>query len=246
MLQPVANVTSLAGVADVSFSLAPGEHAVINLRVACAAASNTACFDPQNGTQMVLAKQASDCTVSSLSDIDLPKCEQPETRFDVIDHIAPAITFSPAAPANIVQGTSPAGAQVSWSATVSDAGDVLLGETPTASCSFVLGGNTITGTSGTNLFPYGTTSITCVAADSIGNKASTTFTIKVVDTEAPVVTVVTVPGGVTVPASVTLQATSPAGAVYTFSASATDNVDGTLTPSCTPSAARRSRWAPPR
>jgi hypothetical protein len=44
-----------------------------------------------------------------------------------------------------------------------------------------------------------------------------------VDTEAPVVTV---------PASITVNATSPAGATVTYAASATDNVDGNLTPTC--------------
>ncbi len=39
----------------------------------------------------------------------------------------------------------------------------------------------------------------------------------------------------TVPADMTVEATSPNGAVATFSASATDNIDGSLTPSCTPS-----------
>ena len=51
------------------------------------------------------------------------------------------------------------------------------------------------------------------------------FTIMVVDTMPP---------AVTVPAAVTLQATSPAGAIYSFTATALDNVDGAVTPVCTP------------
>jgi hypothetical protein len=48
---------------------------------------------------------------------------------------------------------------------------------------------------------------------------------KVVDTTAPVVTV---------PANITVNAVSPAGAPVSFSASATDAVDGPITPSCSP------------
>ena len=47
----------------------------------------------------------------------------------------------------------------------------------------------------------------------------------VIDTTAPVVTV---------PANITAPATGPNGAVVTFTATAVDNVDGTLTPTCTP------------
>ncbi len=50
--------------------------------------------------------------------------------------------------------------------------------------------------------------------------------VVVADTTAPVVTV---------PSDITEEATSPDGADVTFSASATDDVDGSLTPSCTPS-----------
>jgi hypothetical protein len=44
----------------------------------------------------------------------------------------------------------------------------------------------------------------------------------------------TTPPVVTVPADITAEATSPAGAIVTFSASASDLVDGTIAPTCTP------------
>ncbi|MDH5243096.1 MAG: HYR domain-containing protein, partial [Chloroflexota bacterium] len=44
----------------------------------------------------------------------------------------------------------------------------------------------------------------------------------------------TTPPVVTVPADITTEATGPSGAVVTYSASATDDVDGTLTPTCVP------------
>ncbi|MDU0313893.1 HYR domain-containing protein [Phycicoccus sp. M110.8] len=74
-------------------------------------------------------------------------------------------------------------------------------------------------------FSLGSTTVTCSATDLTGNKGTTTFAVKVADTTAPVVTV---------PKDVTLAATSPAGAAYSYTATATDNVDGDLTPSCSP------------
>jgi hypothetical protein len=225
VLQPVANVTSLNGTTNSSFSLAPGEQAVVTIRVACDA-SLVSCYTASANTSVVLTKQAPDCTTSpELVNPDLPKCEQPTpaNRFDIFDTAAPMIAFSPAAPANVVQGTSPAGAIVPYSASASDAVDALLGINVSVSCT--KNGQPVPPSSSTTLFGYGTTTIACTATDSHGNVALMTFTITVVDTTPP---------AVTVPANVTLQATSPAGAVYSFTASALDTVDGALTPSCTP------------
>src|SRR5207248_9939223 len=52
-------------------------------------------------------------------------------------------------------------------------------------------------------FPLGTATVTCTAADTAGNTATATFTVRVVDTTAPVVTV---------PDDQTVEATGPAGA----------------------------------
>ena len=155
---------------------------------------------------------------------DLPKCEQaPTTRFDIFDTAPPTISFSPEAPGNVVQGTGPAGAVVPYSASASDAVDALLGISVAVSCT--KDGQPVPTSSETTLFGYGPTTITCTSTDSHGNTAEVDFTITVVDT---------VPPAVTVPGSVTLQATSPSGAVYSFTASALDNVDGALTAACTP------------
>ena len=62
--------------------------------------------------------------------------------------------------------------------------------------------------------------------DAHGNTGSASFAIKVVDTTPPIVTV---------PANKTVDATTPAGRVVTFAASASDIVDGSLTPKCSPS-----------
>lgn len=74
-------------------------------------------------------------------------------------------------------------------------------------------------------FPLGATVVTCTAEDAAGNVAEETFTVSVVDTTAP---------SLTVPADITVDATSPAGAVVTYSASAFDIVDGSVTPTCSP------------
>jgi hypothetical protein len=76
------------------------------------------------------------------------------------------------------------------------------------------------------LFPLGTTTVLCEASDSSGNEANGAFDVVVTDTVSPVVTV---------PPNIVAEATGPAGAAVTFSASATDLVAGALTPACTPS-----------
>ena len=137
----------------------------------------------------MLTKQAPDCTTSpELVNPDLPKCEQPNAdRFDIFDTAPPTIDFSPAAPANVVQGTSPAGAVVPYSASASDAVDALLGISVAIACT--KDGQPVPASSTTTLFRYGTTTITCTSTDSHGNTATTSFTITVVDTVPPVVTV---------------------------------------------------------
>src|SRR5262249_27471026 len=77
-------------------------------------------------------------------------------------------------------------------------------------------------------FPIATTTVTCTAADAAGNTASKSFTVTVTaqpDTTPPVVTV---------PANITAEATSPAGAGVTYSASAPRNVGGPVPVTCTP------------
>ena len=71
-------------------------------------------------------------------------------------------------------------------------------------------------------FAFGTTTVACSAADGQGNVASASFNVTVQDTTAPVVTV---------PANVTI---GQKDGSYTFTASAIDAVDGSVTPVCTP------------
>ena len=75
-----------------------------------------------------------------------------------------------------------------------------------------------------SFFPLGTTTVTCTATDSGTNTASGSFTVTVIDSESPVLTV---------PANIEVNATGPAGAVVTYTASATDNA-GASTVTCVP------------
>ena len=78
------------------------------------------------------------------------------------------------------------------------------------------------------VFPLGSTLVTCTAGDASGNTSSSTFTVKVVDTTAPVID-----SGAAANASG--EATSPAGAAVTFTApGATDAVSGALATVCVP------------
>jgi hypothetical protein len=116
-------------------------------------------------------------------------------------------------PASITaEATSAAGAVVTY--TTPTATDTVGPASPAVSCSPASG----------STFPLGTTTVTCSATDTAGNTGSSTFTITVQDTTAPVLSL---------PAPVA-EATGPAGAVVTYIATASDVVDGPLTPTCSP------------
>lgn len=72
-------------------------------------------------------------------------------------------------------------------------------------------------------FVLGDALVTCSVTDAHGNLASKTFTVHVVDTTPP---------ALTVPAAISTEATGPAGAPASFSASASDIVDGSIGATC--------------
>lgn len=102
-----------------------------------------------------------------------------------------------------IEATSAAGASVTFTPSANDLidGPVAVSASPLSGSTFALGTNTVTLT----------------ATDAAGNTATNTFTVTVHDTTAPVTTL---------PTDQTLEATGPAGAVATFSVSASDLVDG--------------------
>ncbi len=111
----------------------------------------------------------------------------------------------------IAEATGPDGAIVNFAASAADAiaGDVPINCTPASG----------------SLFPLGVTTVTCTATDAAGNTASGSFTVTVVDTTAPTLTL---------PGNLTREATGPGGAVVTFSASAADAVSGAVPVNCAP------------
>ncbi|MGH8598709.1 MAG: HYR domain-containing protein [Gammaproteobacteria bacterium] len=115
-------------------------------------------------------------------------------------------------PANMTaEATSPSGAAVTYAATATDNVD----PNPTVSCAPASG----------STFAIGATSVNCTATDASGNSASGSFVVTVQDTTPPVLTV---------PANITTPATSPAGAVVSYSVSAVDIADPNPTINCAP------------
>ncbi len=126
----------------------------------------------------------------------------------VVDGTKPALQL----PGNIVTGARDgSGAAVEFSVSARDHVD----PAPAISCSATSGA----------IFPLGETRVTCTATDSSGNRDSGSFLISVVDGEKP---------SLILPADMTLEATSKDGATVSFTASAEDSVDRTLTVQCSP------------
>lgn len=128
------------------------------------------------------------------------------TTITIVDTTAPALTT----PGNLTaEATSAAGAIVSFATSATDlvSGAVAVDCTPAS-------GNT---------FTLGTTIVNCGATDGVGNTATGTFTVSVVDTTKPVIS-----GA----ANQILEATSPAGAVATFALTASDSVDPSVPVLC--------------
>ncbi|HEX8685449.1 MAG TPA: HYR domain-containing protein, partial [Pyrinomonadaceae bacterium] len=121
-------------------------------------------------------------------------------KFTVLDNVAPVLH----APADItVEAAGPTGAVATYTATAEDQLDGLV------PVSFSI-------PSGSNFAP-GTTEVTATATDSAGNTSSATFRVTVRDTKGP---------ALSLPPDVVVEATSAAGAVATFSATAEDAVGG--------------------
>ena len=159
---------------------------------------------PASGSTFALGET----TVTCVATDDYENATTETFTVTVVDTTAPAITVPVLGP---VEATSAAGAAVAYTATAND----LVDGPVTPVCTPASG----------STFALGTTTVTCAAEDTRGNEGSKTFDVKVVDTTAP---------AVTVPADITAEATSGAGAVVSFTSSATDVVDGSLTPVCTP------------
>ncbi|HVE98012.1 MAG TPA: HYR domain-containing protein [Mycobacteriales bacterium] len=158
---------------------------------------------PASGARFPLGRTTVSCTATDDAGNDVTR------SFDVVvqDTLAPVIGV-PAA--QTVEATSAAGATYAYTATASDAVSVV-----TPSCEPLSGAT----------FPLGETTVRCTATDGAGNTGRASFTVTVVDTTPP---------ALTLPANQTLEATGPSGATATYAASATDLVDGAVAATCTP------------
>ena len=161
---------------------------------------------PASGSEFGLGESAVTCSA-----VDQAGNAADAVGFTVTvrDTTAPVITV----PDDISEeATSPGGHVITYNATAHDAVSGSL----VASCSPASG----------DTFPVGTTAVTCSAMDAAGNEAEDVgFTVTVHDTTAPVITV---------PDDITEGATSPAGRVVTYHATAHDTVSGSLVVTCFP------------
>ncbi|MCP4276949.1 MAG: HYR domain-containing protein, partial [Gammaproteobacteria bacterium] len=126
----------------------------------------------------------------------------------IIDSTAPTLTI----PTNIVmEATSSTGGLVTYNVSASDIVDGVL----PPDCQPVSGSN----------FTLGVTDVNCTATDIATNSFSDSFTVTIKDTSAPILTL---------PANITVEADSSAGTLVSYSASASDTVDGNLPSGCLP------------
>jgi HYR domain len=126
----------------------------------------------------------------------------------VVDTTPPTLHL----PGNLTaEATGPSGAAVDFPATAND----LVDGPVSITCSPASG----------STFALGTTTVDCSATDAHGNTASGSFSVTVVDTTPPTLDL---------PANITTQATSNSQAVVSYTATATDLVDGSVPISCSP------------
>jgi hypothetical protein len=125
----------------------------------------------------------------------------------ITDTTAPVLTL----PADISMEATGATTPVTFNATAIDLVDGSIAPTCTPASGFG--------------FPVGPTTVHCTVTDAHGNSAGASFAVTVTDHTAP---------ALTLPTQVTTPATTAAGAVVMFTASAVDLVDGPRTVSCVP------------
>jgi hypothetical protein len=169
-------------------------------------ASTTVAVDclPASGSTFALGTTPVTCTATDEHGLTS------EGSFDVTvqDTTPPTVTV----PADkTVEATGPSGAAVTFTASASD----LVDGTTSVSCSPVSG----------SMFALGDTTVTCSSTDTRSNTGSSSFNVKVRDTTGP---------NLHLPANINALATSAAGTTVSYTATADDLVDTSVTPSCSP------------
>ncbi len=161
---------------------------------------------PASGSTFAFGPTTVNCTATNAAN----ETASGSFTITVVDTTKPSVSV----PGDLSKNaTLPGGTTVSYAASASDNIDGSI----SPNCDHASGSN----------FPVGTTKVTCTPTDAHGNSTSASFnvTVTLVDTTKPVVVA---------PSNITTEATSAAGAVVSFTATATDNLDGTLTPTCAP------------
>jgi hypothetical protein len=157
---------------------------------------------PTSGSTFALGITQVNCSVTDSGDLTTSGM----FNVTVVDTTDPSLTL----PADkTVEATGPDGATVNFSASASD----LVDGSVAVNCNPASG----------STFDLGVTIVNCSATDAYGNQASGTFNVAVVDTTPPVLSL---------PSDMTKEATGPSGASATFSASASDIVDGNVPVIC--------------
>ena len=215
----ILNQNTKAGDPQNSCNVSDGTKATVTLNVpADVTASKTsltfsACDTPQ-AVQFSSSKAGDHSITASVSDSGVGTYDTSGASFTLHVNAAPVTNTKPALtlPANITEeATGASGAAVSYTATANDKEDGAL----TPDCSPASG----------STFPIGTTTVNCSATDSGNLSASGSFNVTVQDKTGPVLKL---------PADITEEATGPNGNAVTYSASASDLVDGSMSVSCTP------------
>jgi probable HAF family extracellular repeat protein len=193
--------------ADIGAEAANGSGAAISFAASAQDAIDGAVAvscTPASGSTFALGSTAVQCSARDAAG------NARSAGFNVIvrDSVAPQLTL----PGNLTaSAVGPNGALVSFAAS---AVDTVSGPV-SASCAPASG----------SVFALGATAVNCSASDAAGNTARGSFNVTVVDNAAP---------QVIVPADLIVEATSSAGAVTTFVASANDAITGSVPAVCTP------------
>ena len=140
-----------------------------------------------------------------------------DSRDGTIDITPPTLDFPSVGVNGNVEGNTTGGADVTLNVTASDSSGV-----SSLTCSNTTSGTPVSPT-GPTFFALGSSAVSCTATDGNGNAATGGFTVNVVDTTPPTVTV---------PSDITASPTSTSGANVVFTATATDAVDAAPVVTC--------------
>jgi len=153
---------------------------------------------PSSGATFPIATTQVSCTAKDAAN----NTSAPQTfNVNVVDTTAPAFTTIPSGTVT-QEATGPTGASYSFSVAAFDA----VTTSPTINCDHNPAGAT---------YSLGPTPVSCTATDAKGNSTTQGFVVKIVDTAAPTITLA--------PTSpVLLDATTSAGASYSFTVTAVD------------------------